>query len=263
MNPIVVDGISGIREPFASFSHMLAIPVFVIAGYFLVRRARGNPARQISVGMMAAATVFMLIVSSIYHIYDHGPVRYLFWQLDMASIFVLIAATVTPLHMVMFQGFNRWTPIALIWLAAVVGITLRNIYAEELMTASDALFVLMGWGGAYSVIILWRRYGFAFIRPIVIAGVAYTLGVVVITWKWPILMPGVIADHELWHVMTLIGLGFQWKFVWQFAAGAPPEVAELRAARLALQSKSAAEQEDAAEQNPEHQPDHAVADVAP
>ncbi len=226
MTPIDVYGIPGFREPFSSFSHMLAIPFFLVAGWRLVRRAQGNRAAQISLGIMVASTVFLLMASTLYHIFDMGRARYVFWQLDMAGIFIVIAGTVTPLHVILFRGINRWLPIVLIWLAAIVGITVRNLYAMELMKASDALFVLMGWGGAYSVIILWRRYGFAFIRPMIIAGVIYTLGVFVITWNWPVLWPGVIGPHEFWHLFVLAGLYFHWKFMFQFAAGPPEEIGD-------------------------------------
>ncbi|MDA7977816.1 MAG: hemolysin III family protein [Pirellulales bacterium] len=225
MLPIEVEAIPGFREPVSSLSHLLAIPFFLVAGYFLIRKGRGSLGRTVSLAIMAASTVALLTVSTIYHIQDEQTTaRYVFWQLDMAGIFVLIAGTVTPVHMILFRGFHRWVPIALIWLAAAVGITLRNLYAEELMTASDALFVLMGWGGSYSCIILWKRYGFPFVRPLLIGGLAYTLGVVCITWRnWPDLVPGVVDGHALWHFATLIGLAFHWKFVFQFAQGRPAE----------------------------------------
>jgi channel protein (hemolysin III family) len=82
---------------------------------------------------------------------------------------------------------------------------------------------VMGWGGLISCILLWRRYGFVFVRPLLSGGIAYTLGVVVLVLNWPTPIPGVIGAHELWHLAVLVGLGLHWKFVFGFAGG-PPDV---------------------------------------
>jgi hypothetical protein len=36
-----------------------------------------------------------------------------------------------------------------------------------------------------------------------------------------ILIPGVIGADEVWHLAVLAGLGLHWRFVFQFAHGAP------------------------------------------
>ncbi len=71
----------------------------------------------------------------------------------------------------------------------------------------------MGWLGLASGIALGRRYGFAFIRPLVFSGLSYTLGGVLEFLRWPIIMPGVLGPHELFHVAVLGGIGFHWRFL--------------------------------------------------
>jgi channel protein (hemolysin III family) len=80
-------------------------------------------------------------------------------------------------------------------------------------------FVLMGWGGLYAGVVFWRRYGSAFVRPLMWGGIAYTAAAVCLVAQWPTLIPGVVGPHEVWHVAVLVGLSLHWKFVWQFAAG--------------------------------------------
>ena len=99
---------------------------------------------------------------------------------------------------------------------------LRTIFSESLPSAVGlAIFLLLGWGGLISCILLWRRYGFSFVRPLLWGGVAYTLGVIFLGLNWPILIPHVVGPHEVWHVAVLVGLGLHWKFVFQFAHGPP------------------------------------------
>jgi len=67
-----------------------------------------------------------------------------------------------------------------------------------------------------------ERFGFSFVRPLLLGGVAYTLGALVLSLHGPPLISGVIGAHELWHVAVLLGLAMHWRFVFSFAGG-PPE----------------------------------------
>ena len=106
--------------------------------------------------------------------------------------------------------------------AAATGITLRIVFWESFPRGlGTGLFLLMGWTGAVSCLLLWQRYGYSFIRPALWGGLAYTVGAIILGLNWPTVIPGVVGAHELWHVAVLVGLGLHWKFVFQFAAGAP------------------------------------------
>ena len=72
-----------------------------------------------------------------------------------------------------------------------------------------------------SCILLWKRYGFSFVAPLLWGGVAYTLGAIVLVLNGPALIPGAVGAHELWHLAVLVGLGLHWKFVFGFADGRP------------------------------------------
>lgn len=214
--------IPGFQEPVSSLTHLLAVPVFVILGYFLVQRGRGSRSRTASLLVMSFSTVFLLSMSAVYHLLGPGTGRSVMKQLDIAGVFALIAGTVTPVHTILFSGFNRWAPLLLIWVVAATGITLRTIFSESLAPeVGTAIFLLMGWGGLISYFLLWRRYGTSFVKPLLWGGVAYTLGAIILVLNWPVLIPGLVGAHEMWHVAVLTGLGLHWKFVFQFAGGPP------------------------------------------
>ena len=75
----------------------------------------------------------------------------------------------------------------------------------------------------FSGVMVWRRYGLLFVRPLISGGVAYTVGAVIDGVGWPTLIPHVIGPHELFHVAVLIGVASHWRFVLQFAGGKEPE----------------------------------------
>ena len=226
MDDIDAFPIPGFREPVSCWTHLLAAPVFAILGYFLVQRGRGNWLRASSLAAMAGSTVFLLLMSAVYHLLGPGAGRNVMRHLDVAGVFALIAGTVTPVHAILFRGFNRWAPLLLVWSAAATGITLRTMFSTRLPPGVGiAIFLVMGWGGLISCVLLWKRYGFRFVKPLLWGGVAYTLGVIVLGLKWPTPLPGVIGAHELWHLAVLVGLGLHWKFVFGFAGGPPDKEA--------------------------------------
>ena len=227
MGAIAVYAIPGFREPFSCLSHLIAAVVFSIVGVHLVRKGRGSRCRTASLAVMAVSTVFLLSMSAVYHMLDPGDGRYVMRLLDVAGVFVLIAGTATPLAVILFRGWRRWLPLVAMWSLAATGITLRAVFEESLPKgAGTAIFLALGWCGVVPCIALWRRYGYGFVEPLLWGGVAYTLGALLILFRWPVLVPGVIGPHELWHVAVLIGISLHWKFVFQFAGGFPLECVE-------------------------------------
>lgn len=222
MDNIEAYAIPGFREPVNCFTHLIGALVFFILSFSLVRQGRGSWIRMASLAIMAISSIFLLSMSSVYHLLGPGAGRDVMRQLDIAGVFALIAGTMTPVHAILDRGFYRWAALILVWSVAVSGITLRTVFSESLPSGVGiAIFLLFGWGGLISSVRLWRRYGYSFVSPVVWGGLSYTVGAIVLGLNWPILIPGVVGAHELWHLAVLVGLGFHWKFVFQFAQGPP------------------------------------------
>jgi predicted membrane channel-forming protein YqfA (hemolysin III family) len=60
---------------------------------------------------------------------------------------------------------------------------------------------------------------FAFIRPLVWGGLAYSLGAALELLHRPVVVPGVVHEHEVFHLAVLAGALSHRQFVLQFAAG--------------------------------------------
>jgi channel protein (hemolysin III family) len=224
---IAVQSIAGFHEPANCLSHLAAAIVLAVVGVYFVRQGRGNWCRWISLLIMAVSSVFLLSMSAVYHMLGPGAGRDVMRQLDIAGVFTLIAGTFTPVHVILFTGWRRWLPLVLVWSAAVTGITWTAVFSDSLPWGVETTcFLILGWAGVPSWIDLWRRFGFAFIRPLVWGGIAYTMGVVFLAADRPVLLSRVVGPHEIWHVAVLAGLGLHWKFVFQIAAGYPRRAAE-------------------------------------
>ena len=67
----------------------------------------GSVSRTLSLSLFAFACDFQLFASGICHVLTPGtPAHLVLLRVDHAAIFVLIAATFTPVHAILFRG--RW-----------------------------------------------------------------------------------------------------------------------------------------------------------
>jgi channel protein (hemolysin III family) len=224
--------IPGFSDPFSSLTHLAGAGVFALLAIPLLRRGHGNRVRVACLGMYAASCVLLLATSGVYHLLaPGGDGRAVLIRLDHGAIFILIAGTFTPVHGILFHGRGRWAFLFLLWGVTIAAVTLKTVFFTDLAEwVGLALFLGLGWMGVFSGGILWARYGWRFVRALVWGGVAYTVGALLEFLRWPVLIPGVIGPHELFHIAVLAGVGLQWWFVYQFASGATssPDQGELR-----------------------------------
>ncbi|MBA3482948.1 MAG: hemolysin III family protein [Pirellulales bacterium] len=211
----------GFADPFSSLTHLLGAGVFFILGIFLIRRGAGNTARVCSLVIFVLGSVLLLSISGVYHLLDPGgEARQTLRILDHAAIFILIACSFTPPHIIMFRGPQRWGVLLLVWAFAVAAITLKCFYFREMPTAVGlGMYLGMGWIGLIGGVAMWRQRGFAFIAPIFWGGIAYSIGAIMEYMNWPTVLPGVIQPHEVFHVAVLIGLALHWSFIFTIADG--------------------------------------------
>jgi channel protein (hemolysin III family) len=207
----------GFYEPFSVVSHLGAAVLFVILGSRLLKRGRGDGLRQAVLGVYAGSCIFLFAVSGIYHMLAaDSPARAMMVRIDHSAIFVLIAGTYTPVHGILFQGWARFGPIALIWAAASAGIATKWLYFNDWPRwLGLGLYLLLGWLGTISGIAIARRYGFKFVLPLLWGGIAYSAGAILEFADWPVIVPGVVHPHELFHMAVVIGALFHWLFIWR------------------------------------------------
>lgn len=209
--------IRGFAEPVSSLSHLVSAGAFLIVGVFLLRRGKGASSRVFSLGTFVFSAVFLLSMSGVYHLLDpQGTGRLVLQRLDHAGIFLLIAGSFTPVHVLMFRGWARWGVLLLIWVLAVTGITLKVIFFEAIPEwLGLALYLGLGWIGLASGVALWRRYGSSLVMPLVYSGLCYTVGGLLEFLRAPTLLPGVLGPHELLHLGVMAGIGFHFWFLFR------------------------------------------------
>lgn len=205
-------------DPFSAFTHLAGAIVCAIAGVALVRRA--EPAwRRWPLGIFAATAVVLLLASSTFHSLPSGSTaRTVAQRLDHAAIFVLIAGTFTPVHAILFRGVLRWGMLGFIWAAAIAGLTLKVVFFNDVPEALGvSAYLALGWLGLISMVCVAARWGVRFVSPLIVGGLAYSVGAVCEFTSEPTLIAGVIGSHEVFHVAVLAGLGCHWMFIRRLA----------------------------------------------
>ncbi|MEQ8211163.1 MAG: hemolysin III family protein [Lacipirellulaceae bacterium] len=219
--------IPGFSEPFSSLSHLAGAVLFAALTVPLLRRAHKGlsdyRSRRIGLLIFSFGAVFLLSMSGVYHLLSpSGAGRQVLQRLDHAAIFVLIASSFTPIHLILFRGWGKWGVLVLIWSLAITAIVLKTVYFNEMPVMLGLLMYLgLGWVGLGTGIAIWRRRGFAFVAPILWGGLAYSIGAVLEFVKSPIIIPGVIQWHEVFHIAVLMGLAFHWSFIYSIADAEP------------------------------------------
>lgn len=209
------ESIPGFTDPFSSMSHLLGAVVFLVYGIKLITQSRGHNGWIVAVSIYVFSVVFLLSMSGVFHLLDHETTgRAVLQRLDHAGIFGLIAGTFTPVHAILFRGFWRWGILIIIWSLAITGITLKSIFFHELAEWLGLLFYLgLGWIGILSAYLTHRLHGFAIIKPLLYGALAYTIGASLEFLRLPIVIPGVIGPHELFHIAVILGIAWHWQFV--------------------------------------------------
>ena len=213
--------IAGFSDPVSSLSHLAAAGVFAVLSLPLVSRGRGEALRVVSLGVFAFSCVLLLSLSGAYHLLSPGTAaREVLMRLDHAAIFVLIAGSFTPVHVILLR--DRWQQhlLAWIWAAAIAGLVLKTAYFDTMPAWLGLLMYLgLGWLGLISTVAIALRSGVRFILPLVWGALAYTGGAVVDFLDWPVLVAGVAGPHELFHLAVLAGISFHWAFIYGIGGG--------------------------------------------
>jgi len=207
--------IPGFSDPVASLTHLAGAAAFAVLGGFLIARGQGEARRVVALSIFVFSCVLLLSLSGVYHLLTpKTAARGVLMRLDHAAIFVLIAGSFTPVHAILLR--ERWQNYLLggIWGAALTGLVLKTVFFDTMPAWLGLLMYLgLGWLGLISTVALARRFGVRFILPLVWGALAYTLGALADFLLWPVLVPGVVGPHEVFHFAVLAGIGFHWWFI--------------------------------------------------
>jgi channel protein (hemolysin III family) len=211
----LIHAIPGFCQPVSSLSHLIAAGIAVWAAVPLVRLASSHRSRFRAVLVYACCVIATLTISGVYHSLQQGcSARLIMQRIDYYAIWLLIAGTFTAVHGVMCRGFWRAGFLGLTWGYAFVGMFLQVVRFDIFSGLPGLLLYLgLGWAGVISIFHVGRRIGFRAVRPVWMAGIAYSLGAVLEAVGQPHLIDHWVGPHEVFHLAVIVGVALHWIFI--------------------------------------------------
>jgi hemolysin III len=179
--------------------HQVAFFVSIPAGLVLVFLASGPAAT--AVGTVYAVSLAAVFGSSAAYHRGQWTERARQWmkRLDHSLIFVLIAASYTPVAALVLGGPWEVVLLSVIWAGAVVGITMKIARPDGFSVPSAVLYMVLGWLAVVAFPQLLREMTPAEMILLVSGGLLYTVGAIVFASRRPDPSPMTFGYHEVWH----------------------------------------------------------------
>ncbi|MDQ1384628.1 MAG: hemolysin [Actinomycetota bacterium] len=183
--------------------HQVAFVVSIPAGIGLVALARGAAA-QASAAIFAAGLTGLYGVSALYHRRRWSTnAQRVMKYLDHSMIFVLIAASYTPITVLALRPALGITLLVLAWAGAVIGIVVTITRLERWRGVGLAMYLGLGWLPVVAAPQLARALSRPEILLLVAGGLLYTAGAVVLARNRPDPWPMTFGYHEVWHAFVV------------------------------------------------------------
>jgi hemolysin III len=182
--------------------HAVAFFVSIPGGIALIALARGAAA-EVSAAIFAIGLTGLYGVSAIYHRRHWSvPSERLMKYLDHSMIFVLIAASYTPLMLLALRPAIGITLLALVWVGAVVGILMTIARLERWRGLGLGMYLALGWLAVVAAPQLVTSLTGPELALMLSGGVLYTVGAVVLACNRPNPWPMTFGYHEIWHAFV-------------------------------------------------------------
>ena len=201
----VAEVLAQVKPRLRGWLHACTAPLALAAGVVLVVLAP-TAAGKAGGAVFLAASVLLFGTSGLYHRRTWGPRgEAVMRRLDHANIYVFIAASYTPMALLMLDGGSRVLLLVLIWGAALGGLFFRLFWLDAPRWLYTALYIVMGWAAVGWMGAFYTSGGLAVLLLILLGGLFYTGGAVVYARKRPDPLPGWFGFHEIFHAGTVLG----------------------------------------------------------
>ena len=197
-----------LRDPVNGLTHCIGAVLAVIGLILLIYKSIDpvKPWHLVTFSVFGAGLILLYTSSTLSHwlpFSEKGIQR--MRRVDHMMIFILIAATYTPICLIPLRGPWGWSLFGSIWGLATLGIVLKIFWLQAPRWFSTSVYIVMGWVvvvGAWPLVKALHLDGFLWILA---GGLFYTCGAIIYALKKPNPWPRVFGFHEIFHVFVMLG----------------------------------------------------------
>jgi hemolysin III len=185
-------------------THAYAFFAAVVAAACLVALTPGGAPRT-AAAVYGAGLCALFGVSGLYHRWRWDPRwRPILRRVDHSNIYLFIAASYTPLGMLVLSGTTQWIVLITVWAGAAAGVTLSIAWVNAPRPLCALCYVALGWVAVLAFPQLQAALPLGCLVLIGGGGVLYTIGAVVFALGRPDPWPAVFGFHEIFHVFVIL-----------------------------------------------------------
>lgn len=201
-----------IKDPVSGFSHAFGAALSVAGLVLLIVYAAlyGEGAWDIvSFTIFGVGLLLLYTFSSLYHLLNLGEKgTRVFRKFDHIMIYILIAATYTPICLGPLRGGWGWSIFGVVWGIAFIGIFLTIFWLNAPRWLTTTLYIAMGWAIIIAVYPMLTTFSslnaLGSLLWLLAGGILYTIGGVLYGLKWPHFKNKYFGFHELFHIFILL-----------------------------------------------------------
>jgi hemolysin III len=162
----------------------------------------GTP--RLAAAVYGAGLCLLFAGSAVYHRWRWSPrLRPLLRRIDHSMIFVFIAASYTPIALLVLGGWLRWAVLAGVWAGALGGVALSVAWITAPRVLVAATYLALGWFAVIAIPQLVDRLPVAPLLLLLAGGLLYSAGAAVYAIRRPDPWPRTFGFHELFHAFVI------------------------------------------------------------
>ncbi len=209
-----------VRDLVSGLTHCIGAGLSLVGLVVLIVFAAiwGDAFDIVSFTIFGTALFLMYLFSTLYHLLNIGSKGLsIFRKFDHIMIYILIAASYTPICLGPLRGPWGWSIFGIVWGLAVLGTILTAIWIKAPRSFTTTIYVAMGWIVLIAVIPLVQTFKEANLLYsllwLLVGGIFYTIGGLIYAFKWPKINFKHFGFHEIFHIFVMLGSACQYFFI--------------------------------------------------
>ena len=209
----VRDLVSGLTHCIGASLSIAGLPILVITAAL-----KGDSYDIVSFSIFGTALILLYLFSTLYHwlnISEKGI--NVFRKFDHIMIYILIAASYTPVCLGPLRGPWGWSIFGIVWGFAILGTIFTAIWIKAPRALTTTIYIVMGWLviiAAYPLIKIFNEHHILYsLLWLLAGGIFYTIGGILYWKKIPKNKYKGFGFHEIFHIFVMLGSFCQYWFV--------------------------------------------------
>ncbi len=184
-------------------SHAWAFWFAIVAAVVLIVVAPDAKAR-IAALIYGIGLCALFGVSATYHRWPGNPRwKPILRRIDHSTIFVFIAASYTPIALLVLDGPLRIVVLISVWAGALAGVGMSIAWIDAPRVLVAACYIAVGWVALVAIPQLFSSRGAAMPVLLLVGGLLYSLGAAAYATQRPNPWPRTFGFHEVFHALVI------------------------------------------------------------